>query len=127
MTITAIAAPTTLPIMRIAPRDSAAAKEERVTIQADITAHQGSSECNRNAAKRASDTDSAAATAAVPRAPRSSNERNSVCSAPISSRSMSASVKDDCACVGAHMEGDVRTLILQYQGHWKTTLQTDPV
>ncbi len=86
--MTAIAAPTALPIMRIAPLDSAAAKEDRVTIQAEIAAHQGSSECNRNAAKTARDTDSVAAKAAMPRGPRSWNERNSVFSELVSSRSM---------------------------------------
>ena len=81
MTIMAIAAPTVLPIMRIAPRDSATAKEDRVTIQAEIAAHQGSSECNISAAKTARDTDIAADRAAVPRGPRGSSERNSVPSA----------------------------------------------
>jgi hypothetical protein len=88
MTITAIAAPTALPTMRMAPRDSAAAKEVRVTIQAEIAAHQGSSECSTNAADTASDTDSTADRAATPRVPRSSNERNSVASAPVSSRNV---------------------------------------
>jgi len=69
-------------MMRIAPRDSETAKEDRVTIQAEIAAHQGSSECNSNAAKTARDTDIAAAIAAVPRGPRGSNERNSVFSVP---------------------------------------------
>ena len=81
MTITAIPAPTTLPMMRIAPRDSATAKDDRFTIQAEMAAHQGSSECNSNAAKTARDTDIAAARAAVPRGPPGSNERNSVFSA----------------------------------------------
>ena len=88
MTITEIAAPTALPTMRMAPRDSAAAKEARVTIQAEIAAHQGSSECSRKAANIASVTDSIADNAAIPRAPRSSNEWNSVCSAPVSSRNI---------------------------------------
>ena len=88
MTITAIAAPTALPMMRIAPRDSAAANEERVTIQAEIAAHQGSSECSRNAANTASVTDRTADRAATPRVQRSSNERNSAFSAPVSSRNI---------------------------------------
>jgi hypothetical protein len=75
-------------MMRIAPRDSAAAKEERPTIQAEIAAHQGSSECSTNAANTASVTDRTAARAVMPRVPRSSNERNSVCSAPVSSRNI---------------------------------------
>src|SRR5689334_9100753 len=54
MAIAAIAAPTALPMMRIAPRDSAAAREVRVTIQAEIATHQGSSECSTNAANTAS-------------------------------------------------------------------------
>jgi hypothetical protein len=68
-------------MMRIAPRDSETAKEDRVTIQAEIAAHQGSSECDSNAAKTARDTDKAAARAAVPRGPPGSSERNSVLSA----------------------------------------------
>ena len=42
---------------------------EAQKIQAEIAAHQGSSECSRNAANAARHTDSAADTAAVPRAP----------------------------------------------------------
>jgi hypothetical protein len=88
MTITAIAAPPALPTMRWAPRDSAAAKEERVTIQAEIAAHQGSSECSTNAADTASVTDSTDDNAAMPRAPRSSNEWNSAFNASVSSRNI---------------------------------------
>src|SRR5260370_40799820 len=128
MTITAIAAPIALPIMRIAPRDSETAKEDRVTIQAEIAAHQGSSECNRGAAKTARDTDIAAARAAVPRGPRASSERNSVRSAPAIPRNIAGFlVKNHRARVGAHMESDVRALILQDQGHWKAPLETNPV
>ena len=58
------------------------------TIQAEMAAHQGSSECNSNAAKIAIDTDIAAARAAVPRGPPGSNERNSVFSASTISRNM---------------------------------------
>src|SRR5690349_6073925 len=108
MTITAIAAPTALPMMRIAPRDSATAKVDRVTIQAEMAAHQGSSECSRNAAKTASDTDIAAARASVPRGPRGSSERNSLFSAPAIPRNIvRLSVKDDRARVGAHMQDNV--------------------
>src|SRR5271155_524236 len=85
--ITAIAAPATLPIMRMTPRDSATASEDRVTIQAEIAAHQGSSECKTSAARAATATDS----------------------------------------VGAHMQDNIRALLLQYQCHRKPPLQPDPV
>ena len=40
MTMTAIAAPAALPIMRMTPLDSVTLNEDRVTIQADVAAHQ---------------------------------------------------------------------------------------
>src|SRR6266404_6177774 len=69
---TAIAAPAALPMTRVAPRDSETANEDRVTIQAEIAAHQGSSECKTSAATTAKATESAAARASVPRGPRGS-------------------------------------------------------
>jgi hypothetical protein len=41
MTMTAIAAPATLPIMRVTALDSATRNEDRVTIQADVAAPPG--------------------------------------------------------------------------------------
>jgi hypothetical protein len=72
--------------MRMTPRDRAAGNEDRVTIQAEIAAHQGSSECKKSAASAARATDNAAAAASVPRRPRGSIERNSVLSALVISR-----------------------------------------
>src|SRR5262245_1233350 len=77
-----------LPTMRITPRDSATAADDRVTIQAETAAHQGSSECRMSAARVARATDSAAPSASVPRGPRGSIERNSVWKARAISRNI---------------------------------------
>src|SRR5215471_17480912 len=96
--------------MRMTPRDSATAREDRVTIQAEIAAHHGSSECKKSAASVATATDSADARASVPRAPPG---------LPL--------IEENGACVGAHMQDDVGVLLLQYQCHRKPALQADPV
>src|ERR1700741_5399591 len=102
-----------LPTRRIPPRDSAAANDDRVTIQADTAAHQGSSEWRTSAARAATATDNAAASACVPRGPCGSSERNSVPSArAISSHIGLASVEDQRTRIGAHMEHNVWVLIL---------------
>src|SRR5215813_2186280 len=88
MTTTAIAAPAALPIMRMTPLDSATLNEDRVTIQADVAAHQGSSECKKSATKVARATDIAASRAWVPRGPPASNERSSLMSAAGISRNI---------------------------------------
>ncbi len=69
-----MAAPTTLPMTRMTPRDKAIASEARVTMKAVIAAHQGSSECNCNAASTASVTDNAASSASRPRGPRNAEQ-----------------------------------------------------
>src|SRR5208283_4358615 len=126
--MSAVTAPTMLPAMRMMPRDIATEGEALVTMKAEIPAHHGSSECSARAARTANVTDDAASAASNARGPRHSSERNSKASAPGISRSTGpASIDDQRARVGAHVEDGVRARILQHQGHRKAPLEPDPI
>src|SRR5271166_1709195 len=117
-----------LPAMRMMPRDTATEGEALVTTKAEIPAHHGSSECSARAARTANVTDAAASAASNARGPRHSSERNSVASAPGISRSTGpASIHDQGARIGAHVQHEFRARILQYQCHRKAPLKPDPV
>src|SRR6516165_6359528 len=120
--------PTTLPATRMMPRDTASENAALLTTKAEIPAHQGSSACSASATSTASVTDAAASAASNPRAPRQSSERSSVRSEPGISRSTGrASINDQGAGVGSHVQDNLGVRILQHQCHREASFQTNPV
>src|SRR6266481_5965497 len=110
------------------PRDNATQGEALVTVKAEIPAHQGASECSARAPSTAKVTDAAASAASRPRGPCNCSERSSVASALGISRSIQpASIDDQGARVGAHVQDNARVGVLQYQCHRKAPFQADPI